>query len=211
MINFPRSRYAPSSSIRSPYSVAALVCAAALTLSACSSAEDDATANPQQDTTQEAQPTKNAEEQKKEQAQKLAQSYSAVLDGADAGDYSLVHIDDSGHPALLVREHNPSEITTIRVHYPTDDLTSTTMLEHELADGAAGAGSSRAPADQCRPQRLAAKIVAVKFAGPQSRTLRACRRHHAQGRPRMEFQFCGDSGLVQRCRASNYLVGSLGA
>lgn len=137
-------RYAPSSSIRSPYSVAALVCAAALTLSACSSAEDDATANPQQDTTQEAQPTKNAEEQKKEQAQKLAQTYGAVLDGADAGDYSLVHIDDSGHPALLVREHNPGEMTTIRVHYPTDDLTSTTLLEHEFADGAASAGGSRA-------------------------------------------------------------------
>lgn len=137
-------RYAPSSSIRSPYSVAALVCAAALTLSACSSAEDDATANPQQDTTQEAQPTKNAEKQKKEQAQKLAQTYSAVLDNLDAGDYSLVHIDDSGHPALLVREHNPGEMTTIRVHYPTDDLTSTTLLEHEFADGAASAGGSRA-------------------------------------------------------------------
>ena len=137
-------RYAPSSSIRSPYSVAALVCAAAFTLSACNSAEDDATANPQQDTTQETQPTKNAEEQKKEQAQKLAQTYGAVLDGADAGDYSLVHIDDFGHPALLVREHNPGEMTTIRVHYPTEDLTSTTLLEHEFADGAASAGGSRA-------------------------------------------------------------------
>lgn len=137
-------RYAPSSSIRSPYSVATLVCAAALTLSACNSAEDDATANPQQDTTQEAQPTKNAEKQKKEQAQKLAQTYSAVLDNLDAGEYSLVHIDDSAHPTLLIREHNPGEMTTIRVHYPTDDLTSTTLLEHEFTDGAASASGSRA-------------------------------------------------------------------
>ncbi|WP_306515183.1 hypothetical protein [Corynebacterium sp.] len=137
-------RYAPSSSIRSPYSVATLVCAAALTLSACNSAEDDATANPQQDTTQEAQPTKNAEKQKKKQAQKLAQTYSAVLDNLDAGEYSLVHIDDSAHPTLLIREHNPGEMTTIRVHYPTDDLTSTTLLEHEFTDGAASASGSRA-------------------------------------------------------------------
>lgn len=144
MTNFPRSRYFTTSAIRSPYSVAALVCAAALTLSACSSAEDDATANPQQDTTQEAQPTKNAEKQKKERAQKLAQTYSAVLDNLDAGEYSLVHIDDSGHPALLVREHNPGEMTTIRVHYPTENLTSTTLLEHNFPDGAASAGGSRA-------------------------------------------------------------------
>lgn len=144
MTNFPRSRYFTTSAIRSPYSVAALVCAAALTLSACSSAEDDATANPQQDTTQEAQPTKNAEKQKKEQAQKLAQTYSAVLDNLDAGEYSLVHIDDSGHPALLVREHNPGGMTTIRVHYPTENLTSTPLLEHNFPDGAASAGGSRA-------------------------------------------------------------------
>lgn len=137
-------RYAPSSSIRSPYSVAALVCAAALTLSACSSAEDDAAKQAQQTATQEAQPTKNAEEQKKEQAQKLAQTYGAVLDNLDAGEYSLVHIDDSGHPALLVREHNPGEMTTIRVHYPTENLTSTTLLEHNFPDGAASAGGSRA-------------------------------------------------------------------
>ena len=144
MTNFPRSRYFTTSAIRSPYSVAALVCTAALTLSACSSAEDDAAKQAQQTATQEAQPTKNAEEQKKEQSQKLAQTYGAVLDNLDAGEYSLVHIDDSGHPALLVREHNPGEMTTIRVHYPTQNLTSTTLLEHNFPDGAASAGGSRA-------------------------------------------------------------------
>lgn len=144
MTNFPRSRYFTTSSIRSPYSVAALVCTAVLTLSACSSAEDDTSTQAQQTATQEAQPTKNAEEQKKEQAQKLAQTYGAVLDNLDAGEYSLVRIDDSGHPALLVREHNPGEMTTIRVHYPTENLTSTTLLEHNFPDGAASASGSRA-------------------------------------------------------------------
>lgn len=124
------------------------LCAAGLALTACSSAGDasksnDASANAQS-TEQQSSQNKSERENNGEQAKKLADTYGTVLDGHDAGDYALVHIDDSGHPALLFREHNPSEVRSIQVHYPNDDLTDTTVLKHEFADGAASAGGSRA-------------------------------------------------------------------
>lgn len=123
------------------------LCTAGLALTACTSADDasksnDASANAQSSEQQSSQ-NKSAQEDTGEQAKKLAETYGTVLDGQDAGDYALVHIDDSGHPALLFREHNPSEIRSIQVHYPNDDLTDTTVLKHEFADGAASVGGSR--------------------------------------------------------------------
>lgn len=123
------------------------LCAAGLALTACTSADDasksnDASTNAQSSEQQSSQ-NKSTKEDTGEQAKKLAETYGKFLDGQDAGDYALVHIDDSGHPALLFREHNPSEIRSIQVHYPNDDLTDTTLLKHEFADGAASAGDSR--------------------------------------------------------------------
>lgn len=123
------------------------LCAAGLALTACTSADDasksnDASANAQSSEQQSSQ-SKSEKEDTGEQARKLAETYGTVLDGQDAGDYALVHIDDSGHPALLFREHNPSEIRSIQVYYPNGDLTDTTLLKHEFADGAASVGGSR--------------------------------------------------------------------
>ena len=123
------------------------LCAAGLALNACSSADNasksnDASTNAQSSEQQSSQ-NKSTKESTGEQAKKLAETYRKFLDGQDAGDYALVHIDDSGHPALLFREHNPSEIRSIQVHYPNDDLTDTTLLKHEFADGAASVGGSR--------------------------------------------------------------------
>lgn len=123
------------------------LCAAGLALTACSSADDasksnDASTNAQSSEQQSSQ-NESTKEDTGEQAKKLAETYGKFLDDQDAGDYALVHIDDSGHPALLFREHNPSEIRSIQVHYPNDDLTDTTLLKHEFADGAASVGGSR--------------------------------------------------------------------
>lgn len=123
------------------------LCAAGLALTACSSADDasksnDASTNAQSSEQQSSQ-NESTKEDTGEQAKKLAETYGKFLDDQDAGFYALVHIDDSGHPALLFREHNPSEIRSIQVHYPNDDLTDTTLLKHEFADGAASVGGSR--------------------------------------------------------------------
>lgn len=123
------------------------LCTAGLALTACTSADDasksnDASANAQSSEQQSSQ-NKSTKEDTGEQAKKLAETYGKFLDSQDAGDYALVHIDDSGHPALLFREHNPSEIRSIQVHHPNGDLTDTTLLKHEFADGAASVGCSR--------------------------------------------------------------------